>query len=55
MSAVGSGVELVVVALGTGQAVECEANDRSDITLPGHQLQLLQDAVSTGRKHTQVL
>ena len=35
---------LVIVCLGTGQAVESEGNDRADLDLPGKQLQLLQDA-----------
>ena len=43
-----TGSDLVVVALGTGQDVEAEGRDRPDITLPGQQLQLLQDAVSMG-------
>ena len=36
---------LVIVCLGTGQAVESEGHDRADLNLPGKQLQLLQDAV----------
>ena len=44
-----TGSDLVVVALGTGQDVEAEGRDRPDITLPGQQLQLLQDAVSMGK------
>ncbi|NXG62632.1 XYL2 arabinofuranosidase, partial [Hemiprocne comata] len=37
--------DVVVVCLGTGTDVEKEAKDRSDLSLPGHQLKLLQDAV----------
>ncbi|NWQ60713.1 XYL2 arabinofuranosidase, partial [Neopipo cinnamomea] len=37
--------DVVVVCLGTGVDVETEAKDRSDLSLPGHQLELLQDAV----------
>ncbi|KFO81274.1 Beta-xylosidase/alpha-L-arabinofuranosidase 2, partial [Cuculus canorus] len=37
--------DVVVVCLGTGVSVETEAKDRSDLALPGHQLELLQDAV----------
>ncbi|KAM9369662.1 uncharacterized protein LRP34_010269 [Phaethornis superciliosus] len=37
--------DVVVVCLGTGVDVETEAKDRSDLLLPGHQLELLQDAV----------
>ncbi|NXN91732.1 XYL2 arabinofuranosidase, partial [Rhinopomastus cyanomelas] len=37
--------DVVVVCLGTGTDVETEARDRQDLALPGHQLQLLQDAV----------
>ncbi|ELT96258.1 hypothetical protein CAPTEDRAFT_179825 [Capitella teleta] len=39
------GAQVVFVALGTGFIVEAENNDRSDIVLPGAQLQLLKDAV----------
>ena len=42
------GSDLVVVCLGTGAAVEQEGNDRSDIELPGHQSDLLEDAISAG-------
>lgn len=42
------GSDVVFVALGTGPSVETEANDRSDIALPGKQLQLLMDAVQFG-------
>ncbi|NWV00316.1 BXL5 xylosidase, partial [Upupa epops] len=37
--------DVVVVCLGTGTDVETEGKDRRDLSLPGHQLQLLQDAV----------
>ncbi|XP_039585113.1 probable beta-D-xylosidase 2 isoform X1 [Passer montanus] len=37
--------DVVLVCLGTGVDVETEAKDRSDLSLPGHQLELLQDAV----------
>ncbi|NXH19853.1 XYL2 arabinofuranosidase, partial [Bucco capensis] len=37
--------DVVVVCLGTGVDVETEAKDRRDLSLPGHQLELLQDAV----------
>ncbi|XP_074904798.1 uncharacterized protein LOC142040610 [Buteo buteo] len=37
--------DVVVVCLGTGTDVETEAKDRRDLSLPGHQLELLQDAV----------
>ncbi|KAF1438310.1 Beta-xylosidase/alpha-L-arabinofuranosidase 2, partial [Pygoscelis papua] len=43
-SAVGA-ADAVVVCLGTGTDVETEAKDRRDLSLPGHQLELLQDAV----------
>ncbi|NXJ13842.1 BXL6 xylosidase, partial [Odontophorus gujanensis] len=39
------GADVVLVCLGTGIDVEMEARDRKDLSLPGHQLQLLQDAV----------
>ncbi|XP_067167499.1 uncharacterized protein [Apteryx mantelli] len=39
------GADVVVVCLGTGTDVETEAKDREDLSLPGHQLELLQDAV----------
>ena len=41
--------DVVFVALGTGSSLETEANDRTDIALPGKQLQLLMDAVAFGR------
>ena len=31
-----------------GSVLECEGNDRSNISLPGRQLQLLQDAANYG-------
>ncbi|NXH96811.1 XYL2 arabinofuranosidase, partial [Pachycephala philippinensis] len=37
--------DVVLICLGTGIDVETEAKDRSDLSLPGHQLELLQDAV----------
>ncbi|XP_072030500.1 uncharacterized protein [Amphiura filiformis] len=40
------GTDMAIVCLGTGTKVEAEQNDRSDLNLPGHQLQLLQDVVS---------
>ena len=42
------GADVVIVALGTGSDIEGEGNDRRDISFPGHQLQLLQDAVAAG-------
>ncbi|NXC48718.1 XYL2 arabinofuranosidase, partial [Penelope pileata] len=39
------GASVVLVCLGTGTDVETEAKDRRDLSLPGHQLELLQDAV----------
>lgn len=33
----------------TGTDVEMEAKDRKDLSLPGHQLELLQDVVQAGR------
>jgi hypothetical protein len=33
--------------MNTGNVLESEGHDRSDINLPGNQLQLLQDAVDT--------
>ncbi|XP_064381325.1 uncharacterized protein LOC112985776 [Dromaius novaehollandiae] len=45
VEAAARGADVVVVCLGTGTDVEMEARDREDLSLPGHQLQLLQDAV----------
>ncbi|XP_074970838.1 uncharacterized protein LOC142066782 isoform X1 [Phalacrocorax aristotelis] len=42
---VAGAADMVVVCLGTGTDVETEAKDRRDLSLPGHQLELLQDAV----------
>ncbi|XP_042295708.1 probable beta-D-xylosidase 5 [Sceloporus undulatus] len=38
--------DIVVVCLGTGVYVESEGLDRTDLALPGHQLELLQDTVA---------
>ncbi|XP_022105195.1 probable beta-D-xylosidase 2 [Acanthaster planci] len=40
-----TGADLVIVCLGTGTKVEREGLDRRTMSLPGHQLQLLQNAV----------
>ncbi|CAH1784544.1 unnamed protein product [Owenia fusiformis] len=37
--------DIVVLCLGTGQAVEAEGNDRPDMELPGKQKQMLDDAI----------
>lgn len=47
-----SGAGLAVVCLGTGAKIEREHYDRSDINLPGSQLQLLKDAVDSVRGYT---
>ncbi|XP_071095371.1 uncharacterized protein [Haliotis cracherodii] len=44
------GADVVFVCLGTGQAIEGEGKDRHNISLPGQQLQLLQDVVSNTDK-----
>ena len=38
-----------------GITIESESRDRADLSLPGHQLQLLQDAVSVGKPTILVL
>lgn len=43
------GADLVVVTLGTGTGEESEGNDRTSIDLPGRQLEVLLDAVESGR------
>ena len=43
-----TGADLVIVALGLGQDLESESNDRSNIDLPGQQLEILLDVVSNG-------
>ena len=43
-----TGSNLIIVALGTGQAVEAEGHDRAYLDLPGHQLDLLKDAARHG-------
>ncbi|XP_070543010.1 uncharacterized protein [Ptychodera flava] len=40
-----TGADLVVACIGTGGDVESEGNDRTNISLPGQQLRLLQDTV----------
>ncbi|XP_025097179.1 probable beta-D-xylosidase 2 isoform X2 [Pomacea canaliculata] len=40
------GADIVFVCLGTDNQIESEGHDRTDIELPGQQLQLLQDAVA---------
>jgi len=42
-------VDVVFLALGTGRSIEVEDSDRSDLNLPGKQLQLLMDAVVYGK------
>ena len=39
---------MIVVTLGTGPSFEREGRDRSNIALPGKQLQLIQDVVDNG-------
>lgn len=39
--------DIIIVCLGTGTDIETEGRDRMDITLPGHQDELLKDAVSS--------
>lgn len=48
-------VDAVFAALGTGRSIEGEGSDRSDIDLPGKQLQLLMDAVAFGMLHVRCL
>ena len=45
---------MVVICLGTGAAIEQESNDRSDIELPGHQGDLLKDAVAAGESRDRI-
>ncbi|XP_053562988.1 uncharacterized protein LOC128653621 isoform X2 [Bombina bombina] len=40
-------VDITIVCLGTGITIETEGKDRSDLSLPGHQIDLLKDAVSS--------
>ncbi|XP_035825801.1 beta-xylosidase/alpha-L-arabinofuranosidase 1 [Aplysia californica] len=49
------GSEVVVVALGTGSDLESEGNDRSNISLPGQQLALLQAAVKYAKNQIVIL
>ncbi|XP_055955005.1 uncharacterized protein LOC130010499 [Patella vulgata] len=49
------GVDLVIVCLGLGNAVEKEFYDRPNIALPGKQLELLQDSVNNSPANTPVL
>ncbi|KAK3097560.1 hypothetical protein FSP39_010802 [Pinctada imbricata] len=49
------GAEVIFVCLGTGQELESEDNDRSNMELPGQQLQLLQDAVKFAGKSPVIL
>ena len=39
----------------SGITIESEGNDRADLSLPGHQLELLQDAASVGKPTILVL
>ncbi|KAM7138734.1 uncharacterized protein RBU57_016486 isoform 2-T2 [Macrochelys suwanniensis] len=47
--------DVVVVCLGTGTDLETEANDRRDLSLPGHQQELLQDTVAWAAGHPVIL
>ncbi|XP_067673888.1 uncharacterized protein [Haliotis asinina] len=46
--------EVIFVCLGTGRTIESESRDRYNISLPGYQLQLLQD-VAANRNGTPVI
>ncbi|XP_071113488.1 uncharacterized protein [Haliotis cracherodii] len=43
--------DLIFVCLGTGRELESEGNDKANLELPGQQLQLLEDAVTTGKEY----
>ncbi|XP_050419496.1 uncharacterized protein LOC126832672 isoform X1 [Patella vulgata] len=47
--------EIVFVCLGLGIEVEQEGRDRSNISLPGHQLQLLKDAINYSPKDAKII
>ncbi|XP_053313159.1 uncharacterized protein LOC128474786 [Spea bombifrons] len=47
--------DITIVCLGTGVAVETEGKDRSDLLLPGHQADLLKDAVAFAGGHPVIL
>ncbi|XP_022105253.1 probable beta-D-xylosidase 6 [Acanthaster planci] len=49
------GADFVIVCLGTGTRVENEGLDRRNMSLPGHQLELLQNAVKYALGKTLVL
>ncbi|XP_076800736.1 uncharacterized protein LOC143445485 isoform X1 [Clavelina lepadiformis] len=42
--------QLIFVTLGTGRALEAESNDRADMSLAGHQYQLLADVLKYANK-----
>ncbi|KAE8624175.1 hypothetical protein XENTR_v10005854 [Xenopus tropicalis] len=48
-------VDITVVCLGTGITVETEGSDRQDLSLPGHQADLLKDAVTSAAGHPVIL
>ncbi|XP_063810454.1 uncharacterized protein LOC135035884 isoform X1 [Pseudophryne corroboree] len=48
-------VDITIVCLGTGVTVETEGKDRLNLSLPGHQATLLQDAVSSAEGRPVIL
>jgi len=44
------GASFIIVCLGTGSSVEGESNDRTELALPGKQLQLLKDSIFYSRE-----
>ncbi|KAG8451444.1 hypothetical protein GDO86_003597 [Hymenochirus boettgeri] len=48
-------VDITIVCLGTGISIESEGMDRLDLSLPGHQADLLEDAVSAAAGHPVIL
>ncbi|KAK8808580.1 hypothetical protein WA158_008481, partial [Blastocystis sp. Blastoise] len=43
-------VDIMVVIAGLDRSIEAEGRDRKDIQLPGHQMDMIKDAVASGKK-----
>ncbi|OCT92076.1 probable beta-D-xylosidase 5 [Xenopus laevis] len=48
-------VDITIVCLGTGITLETEGIDRRDLSLPGHQAELLKDVVTSAAGHPVIL
>jgi len=50
-----SNADVVLLAMGTGPGVEAESNDRSDMSLPGKQMDIIADVVKNAPEHARII